>query len=178
MQKVIEGIKGSCWTLIIFSSTVINFEHFPQTSTMALFKWFIKVQIWLVQILGFKVQSSWLSTINSNPPFVYVISSIWYSPLPFWLCSFAIVSSYYFTSEIQKLMFFVSDTHYFLAFHSVSSSLPQKAFLLMVASNFQMFYPSRLLRKLSYANVKESYSRRTTTVTVNITVLTKVLSFS
>ena len=35
--------KGSCGTLIIFSSKVINFEHFAQTSTIA--KLFIKVQI-------------------------------------------------------------------------------------------------------------------------------------
>ena len=90
--------RGSCWKLIIFSSKVINFEHFGQTSTITMI--FIKVQIWLVQSLGFKVQSSWLSTINSNLPFAYVISSIWYSPFQFLLCSFAIVSSYCFTSEI------------------------------------------------------------------------------
>ena len=95
--------KGSCWTLIIFFSKVINFEHFAQTSTIT--KLFIIVQIWLVQSLGLKFQSSLLSTINSNPPFAFVISSIWYSPLPFWPCSFAIVSSFCFTSEIQKLMF-------------------------------------------------------------------------
>ena len=35
---------------------------------------------------------------------------------------------------------FVSDTHHFLASHSVSSSLPWKVFLLMVASNCQLFY--------------------------------------
>ena len=95
--------KGSCWTLILFSSKVISFEHFAQTSTIT--KLLIKVKIWLVQSLGFKVQSSRLSTINRNPPFAYVISSIWYSPLPFWRCSFAIISSYCFTSEIQELMF-------------------------------------------------------------------------
>ena len=139
---------------------------------------FLKVQIWLAQSLGFKVQSSRLSTINSNPPFVYAISSIWCSPLPFWLCSFAIVSSFCFISEIQELMFFISDTHYFLASHSVSSSLPRKTFSLMVASNCKLFYLSWSLRKLSYANVKESYSRRTTTEIVNVTVFTKVLSFS
>ena len=37
---------------------------------------------------------------------------------------------------------FVSDTHHFLASHSVSSSLPWKVFLLMVASNCQLFYLS------------------------------------
>ena len=95
--------KGRCWTLIIFPLTLAIFSYyiFAQTSTIA--KLFIKVYIWLVQ--SFKVQSSQLSTILSNPPFAYVISSIWYSPLPFWLCLFAIVSGYYFTSEIQELMF-------------------------------------------------------------------------
>ena len=95
--------KGSYWTLIIFSSKVINFEHFVQTSTIT--KLFVKVQIWLVQSLGLIVQSPRLSTIYSNPPFAHVISSIWYSPVPFWLYSFAIVSPYCFTSEIQELMF-------------------------------------------------------------------------
>ena len=80
------------------SSKVINFEHFAQ-------KLCIKVESWLVQSLGLKVQSLRLSTIDSNPPFTYVIPSIWYSPIPFWLYSFAIVSSYCFTSEIQELMF-------------------------------------------------------------------------
>ena len=101
---------GSCWRLIIFSSKVINFELFAQTSTIK--KLLIKIQIWLVQSLDFKVQSLdfkvqslRLSTINSNPPFAYVISSIIYSPLPFWLCSFSIVSSYCLSSEIQELMF-------------------------------------------------------------------------
>ena len=41
---------------------------------------------------------------------------------------------------------------YFLASHSVSSSLPQKAFSLMVASNCELFYFSWSLTKLSYAN--------------------------
>ena len=94
--------KGRCWTLIIFSSKVINFEHFAQISTIK--KLFIKVQIWLVQSSGFKVQSWRLSTINSNPTFAYVISSVWYSPLPFWFYSLAIVSSYCFASKIQELM--------------------------------------------------------------------------
>ena len=75
-----------------------------------------------------------------------------------------------------KNFFFVSDTHHFLASHSVNSSLPRKIFSLMVASNCQLFYLSWTLTKLSYRNAKESYSRRTTTVIV--TVLTKVLSFS
>ena len=38
--------------------------------------------------------------------------------------------------------FFVSDTHHFLASHSVNSSLPGKIFSLMVASNCQLFYLS------------------------------------
>ena len=71
---------------------------------------------------------------------------------------------------------FVSDTHHFLVAHSVSSSLPQKIFSLMMASNCQLFYLSLSLTNLSYANAKESYSRRTNAVIV--TVLTKVLSFS
>ena len=95
--------KESCWTLIIFSSKVINFKHFAQTSTIT--KLFIEVQIWLIQSLGFKVQSLRLSTVCRNTPFAYVISLIWYSSLPYWLCLFAIVSSYCFTSEIQELMF-------------------------------------------------------------------------
>ena len=140
---------------------------------------FIKVQILLVQSLGFKVQSSRLLTINSNSLFVYMISSIWYSPLSFWRCLFAIVSSYcLFYLRNSKIDVYVSDTHYFLASHSVSSSLPWKAFLLIVASNCQLFYVSWSLRKLSYANVKEKYSGRTTTVIVNVAVLAKVLSFS
>ena len=59
--------KGTYWALIIFSSKVINFEHFVQTSTVT--KLFIKVQIWVIQNLDLKVQSSQLSVINSNPIF-------------------------------------------------------------------------------------------------------------
>ena len=162
--------------LIIFSSKVINFEHFEQTRTTT--KLLIKVQVWLVQNLGFKVQSLQLWIINSNPPFTYVISSIWYSPLQFLLCSFAIVSWYCFTSEIQELMFLSSNIHYFLASHPVSSSLPRKVFSLMAALNCTLFYLSWSLRKFSNVNVKESHSRRTTTVIVNAVVLTKVLSLS
>ena len=44
--------------------------------------------------------------------------------------------------------------------------------------NYKLFCLPWLLRKLSYVNVKESYSRRTTTIIVNVTVFTKVLSFS
>ena len=66
-------------------------------------------------------------------------------------------------------------TSKFLASYSVSSSLPRKAFSLMVASNCQLFHLSWSLRKLSYANVKESYSRITTMVIV--TALRKVLCF-
>ena len=103
MQNDSGRQKWTYWALIIFSSKVINFEHFVQASTVT--KLFIKVQIWLIQNLDLKVQSLQLSVINSNPNFVYVISSIWYFPFPFWVCSFAIVSLYCFTSEIQKLMF-------------------------------------------------------------------------
>ena len=90
--------------------------------------------------------------------FAYVISSIW-----LWL--FVIVSSYYFFLRNSRLDVFISDTHHFLASHSVSSS--PFSFSLMVASNCQLFYLS---------NQKENYSRRTTAVIV--TVLTKVLSFN
>ena len=70
----------------------------------------------------------------------------------------------------------VSDTHHFLASHSVSSSLAWKVFSLMVTSNCLLFYLLWPLTKLSYANANESYSRRTARVIV--TVYTKVLSFS
>ena len=53
----------------------------------------------------FRFQSSKFVLINSNLPFACVNSSIWYSPFSFWLCSFAIIVSYCFTSEIQELMF-------------------------------------------------------------------------
>ena len=102
MQNDSGRQKWTYWALIIFSSKVINFEHFVQASTVT--KLFIKVQIWLIQNLDLKVQSLQLSVINSNPNFVYVISSIWYFPFPFWLCSFAIVSLLI-TSEIQELVF-------------------------------------------------------------------------
>ena len=78
-------------------------------------------------------------------PYLYVvISSIWYPLLPFWLCSFATVSWYLFTLEIQKFMTnlsslsvsFVSDTHHFLTSDSFPSHLPLKAFLLIVTSNY------------------------------------------
>ena len=75
-----------------------------------------------------------------------------------------------------RIDLFVSNTHHFLVSHSVSSSLPRKTFLLIVVSNIQLFYLSSSLRKLSYANVKESYFRRTTTVIAMF--LTKVLNFS
>ena len=164
--------KGSCWTLIVFSSKIINLEHFAQTRKIT--KLFIKVQIWLVQGWGFKVQSSRLST--SNPlcicDFIDLILS---SPiLTLFVChGFPIM----FDLRNSRIDVFVSDTHYFLPSHSVSSSLPQKAFSLIVASNGQLFYLSWSLRKLSYVNVKESYSRKTTTVIINVTVLTKVLAF-
>ena len=54
----------------------------------------------------FRSQNSKLATltIDSNPPFAYVHRSE-SSLLPFWLYSFAIVSSYCFTPEIQELTF-------------------------------------------------------------------------
>ena len=166
---------GSCWTVIIFSSKVINFGYFSQTSTTT--KLFIKVQIWLVQSLGFKVQSLRLSTINSK-----LLLRMWFRRFDTLLSHFDLLVCYIFLIlfyiKDSRIDVFVSDTDYFLAPHSVSNSLHQKTFSLMVASNCQLFYLSWSLRKLSYANVKESYSRRTTTVIVNVTVLTKVLSFS
>ena len=59
--------------------------------------------------------SAHMYTFRVPPLFAYVISLIWY-PLPFWFCLFAIVSSYCFTSEVQKFMtqlklfFFLSQT--------------------------------------------------------------------
>ena len=116
-----------------------------------------------------------------TPLFAYVISSIWYSPLPFWLCLFAMVCLFacfliLFYFKNSRIDVFVSHTHYFLASHSVSSSLPRKTFSLMLASKCRLFYLSWSLRKLSYANVKKSCSRRTATVIV--TVLTNVLTLS
>ena len=136
----------------------------------------IKVQIWLVQSLGFIVQNLRLSTINSNPRVAYVISSISYSPLPFWLCLFVNSLLTLFHLRNSRIDVFVWGTHCFLASHSVSSSLHRKAFSLIVVSNCQLFYLSWSLTKL--AILKESYSRRTTTVIVNSMALTKVLSFS
>ena len=46
----------------------------------------------------------------------------------------------YFTNSRTDV--FVSDTHHFLASHSVSSSLTQNVFSLMVASKCQLFYLS------------------------------------
>ena len=169
MQKNNGRYKGCCWTLIIFFYYI-----FAKTSTIT--KLLIKVQIWLVQ--SFKIQSLRLSTINSNPPFCLCdfIDLILSSPiLTLFVCHSFLILFYFRNSRID---FFVSNTHYFLASHSVSSSLPRIAFSLIVPSNCQLLYLSWSLRKLSYANVKESYSRRTTTMIVNVTVLTKVLSFS
>ena len=210
-----------------------------------------------VAYLGGPFRKWWLQTVSCfafHDHWSHMISSIWYSPFPFWLSSFAIASSHCFTSKNSRIDVFVSGTHYFLASHSVSSSLPRRSFSLTMASNCQLFclswsliaydfidlilsftvltflvchsfltlfylrnsradvfvsdthyfltshsassslprrsfsltiasncqwfYLSWSLRKLSYANVKESYSRRTTTVIVNVMVLTKVLSFS
>ena len=105
-----------------------------------------------------------------------MISLIWYSTLPFWLSSFVIVSSYCFTSEIQELVFLPQILTASWHLISISSSLPPQTFLLMVASNCRLFCLSWSLRKLRYANVKGSFSGRTTTVI--FTVLTNVLSFS
>ena len=151
--------KGSCWTLIVFSSKVINFENFAQTGTIT--KLFIKVQIWLVQSLGFKVQSSRLLIITSNPLFCLCdfIDLMLSSPILILLVYHSFLILFYLRN--LRIDVFVSDTHYFLASHSVSSSLPQKTFSLMVAQ--KLFYLSWSLRRLSNANV---------------TVLTKVLSFS
>ena len=139
---------------------VINFEHFAQTSTII--KLFIQVQIWLVQSLCSKVQHSRLSTININPSFCvcdFVDLILPFPILTLLVCHSFLILFYLRNSRIDV---FVSDTHYFLASHSVFSSLPRKAFSLMVALNCQLFYLSWSLRKLSYENVKERYSRRTT----------------
>ena len=42
----------------------------------------------------------------------------------------------------SRIGVFISDTHYFLASHSASSSLPRQSFLLMMSSNCQLFYLS------------------------------------
>ena len=79
------------------------------------------------------------------PPFAYVILSIWCPLFPFWLYSFVKVSKRFSNLwlTLSKLyVSFVSDTHHFLVSHSVPSSLPRKAFSLMVASNRQLFYLS------------------------------------
>ena len=39
-----------------------------------------------------------------HPPYAYVILSVWYPSVPFQLCLFALLSSYCFTTEIQKFM--------------------------------------------------------------------------
>ena len=72
--------KGSWWKLIIFSSKVINFTDFTQTSTITklLIKW-IKVQIWLAQCLGSNVQSSQLSTINRRTRWQQLFNNLWLS---------------------------------------------------------------------------------------------------
>ena len=111
-----------------------------------------------------------------NPPFSVrdFIDLILSSPiLTFLICQSFFILFYLRNSRIHV---FVSDTHHFLGSHSFSSSLPRKAFLLLVASNYQLFHLSWSLTKLSYANANERYSGRTTTVVV--TVLMKVLSFS
>ena len=77
---------------------------------------------------------------------------------------------------LPRIYVFASDTHHLLVSHSVSSSLPRRTTLLMMASNYQLFYLLWSLTKLSYVNVKDNHSRKTTTVIV--TVLTKLLSFN
>ena len=57
----------------------------------------------------------------------------------------------------SRIDVFVSDTHHFLASHSVSISLALKIFSLTVASNCQLFCLLWSLTKLSYANAKENY---------------------
>ena len=74
--------KGSCWTLIIFSSTALNFEDFVQT--MLFIKW-IKVQILLVQSLGFNAQSSQLSTINYVSIYLSVYHYVHHSHMCSWM---------------------------------------------------------------------------------------------
>ena len=80
--------------------------------------------------------------IQSNPPF-YIsdfIDFILSSPiLTLLVCHSFLILFYLRNSRIHV---FVSDTHHVLASHSVSSSLPRKVFLLMLASNCQLFYLS------------------------------------
>ena len=118
----------------------------------------------------------WICTHLEWTPFCVCdfIDLILPSPILTLLVCYSFLILFYFRK--WRIDVFVSDTHQLLVSHSVSSSLPRKAFSLMVASNYQLFYLSWSLTKLSYVNVKESYSRRTTTVIV--TVLMKALSFS
>ena len=55
-------------------------------------------------------------------PFAYVISSIWYPPLPFWICWLAMVSSYCFTSEIRKFMTHLQPISCFFLFQTRTTS--------------------------------------------------------
>ena len=73
-----------------------------------------------------------------TPSFACAISS---PVLTFFVCRTFLVLFYLRNSEISDApwvaykFFLVSNTHHFLASHSVPSSLPRKAFSLMVASN-------------------------------------------
>ena len=148
------GHKGSCWTLIMFSLKIINFEHFAQASATTIFfnqNLHVTCSKFKFQIPRFKFQIA------------YVISSIWYFPLPFWLCSFAIVSSYCFTSEIQELMF-LSQT--------LTTSWNLIQFPVAYLGRLFVNGGSKLPVILPFMITKGSLTRRTTTMIVNVTVLT------
>ena len=100
---------------------------FESSCSHLITKLFIKVQIWFAQSLGFKVQSSWLSTINSNP-----LLRVWFHPFDTLLSHFDFTHLLYFFILFYlrnpRIDVFVSVTYCFLASHSVSSSLPRRAF--------------------------------------------------
>ena len=136
LLKVFSKSTAHCWTLIIFSSKVINFKHIAQASTIA--ELFIKVQIRFSQSLGFKVRDS--KPLIVNPfgvcDFIDLILSF---PILTLLVCHSFFIDYLRNSRIGV---FISDTLYFLASHSASSSLPRQSFLLMMSSNCQLFYLS------------------------------------
>ena len=124
--------KRHCWTLLYFSLMLIIFSYYIFVQTSTITKLFMKVQIWLAQ--SFKGESSWLSTINRNLPFAYVYF-YFLCLFPYAYFSDLILSSHILTLLVyysfltlfylknSRIDDFVSDTHDFLASHSVSSYL-------------------------------------------------------
>ena len=123
--------KGSFWTLIIFSSKVINFEHFAQTSTIT--QLFVKVQIWLARSLGFKVQSLQLATLTSFCVCDFIDLVLSSSFFTLFVCHSFLILFYLRNSRSD---FFVTD--YFPASHSVSITLPRKTLWLSVILSFMI----------------------------------------